>query len=109
MILEPQQHSKSPSKKTILLVCGAIVLVLLGALVTVIWKYNSRDTAAAQAEEASKTSERILSKIGNIYELPKSDTPTVALVQDKSKLGDQPFFASVQNGDYIVIYSKTKM
>jgi len=110
MIFEPHHHnSKSPSKKTILLICGAVVLLLVGALVTVIWKYNQKDSASAQAAEASKTSQRIIEKVGKIYQLPEGDDPTVALIQDKTKLGNQEFFSKVENGDYILVYSKDKM
>lgn len=53
-------------------------------------------------------SEVLLAQIGKLIEIPKDETPTIATVQDKDKLKDQPFFANAQNGDKIVIYTKAK-
>jgi hypothetical protein len=110
MTFESQpSSSKSPSTKTILLICGAVVLVLIGALATVLWKYNQKNSPSAQATEASKTSQRIIEKVGKIYMLPEGGDPTVALIQDKTKLGNQEFFSKAENGDYVLVYSKDKM
>lgn len=49
----------------------------------------------------------LTSKIGKLIELPTGETPTVATVSDKTKLLDQPFFKNAQNGDKVLIYSKT--
>jgi hypothetical protein len=46
--------------------------------------------------------------VGKIYDVPKNEQPTVALVQDKNKLQSQAFFQKVQNGDYVLIFPKSK-
>ena len=50
----------------------------------------------------------ITAKLGVIYQLPEDETPTVATVLDKEKLKTQPFFAKAENGDKVIIYSKSQ-
>lgn len=66
--------------------------------------FKQDPNAAAQAE-ANKTIEAV----GKLYSLPKDETPSVATVKDKTKLKDQPFFASAENGDVTLIYSTAKL
>jgi hypothetical protein len=46
----------------------------------------------------------IAAKIGSFYEVPQ-ETPTVATVTDKSKLGTDQFFSGAENGDKILIFA----
>lgn len=50
----------------------------------------------------------IVDAVAKHMELPTDETPTLATVQDKDKLKDQPFFTNAQNGDRILIYTKAK-
>lgn len=47
-------------------------------------------------------------KVGKLLTLPTDEQPTVATVQDKEKLKDQPFFKDAQNGDKLLIYTKAQ-
>jgi len=51
----------------------------------------------------------ITDKLGKIYDLPKDEEPTVATVLDKEKLKDQAFFAKAENGDKVVIFTKSQL
>lgn len=62
------------------------------------------DPRAAALEETSK----LVSKIGNLIDLPQGEDPTVATVSDKEKLKDQPFFAKAENGDKVLIYTQAR-
>lgn len=59
-------------------------------------------------EAAAEEKKDILGKVGAILELPKNEEPTVATVNDKEKLKDQPFFANAQNGDSLIVYANAK-
>ncbi len=56
-----------------------------------------------QAEENKVT----LEAVSKLYTLPENETPTIASVQDKSKLADQPFFKDAENGDMLIVYEKS--
>jgi hypothetical protein len=45
-------------------------------------------------------------QLEKIMILPQGETPTLATVTNKEKLGGQPFFANAQNGDKVLIFSK---
>lgn len=75
-----------------------------------------QDTDAAKAqmiaalqEDALQSQMRILQEIANQRELPKNETPTIALITDVGKLSGEAFFANGQNGDYIVAYKKANL
>lgn len=59
-------------------------------------------------ESAKLETDKIKSEISSIIELPSDEEPTIATVSDVSKLGNQPFFSKAQNGDKLIMYSKSK-
>ena len=46
-------------------------------------------------------------EIGALMELPGDEVPTLATVTNREKLADQPFFQKAQNGDKVLIYTKS--
>lgn len=97
--------------KMYLMGAAAAIFVLTVLAGFFFWKYmalkdTDKNTAAA---EAQKTSNRIISQVGQLYKLPTGEEPTVAQVQDKNKLSGQTFFAAAENGDYILVYKKSKL
>ena len=110
----PKPHFKKPSfkgGKLPLVIALAGVLVVLGGGAFGYQKYmalreeNARlaNPQTAQESEANKLKE----EVAKIIELP-NENPTVATVVDVDKLKSQPFFASAQNGDRVLIFAQAK-
>lgn len=59
-------------------------------------------------EVAEKEKAELVKKVGMIAELPQEDSPTVATVTDIESVKDQQFFSNAQNGDKVLIYTKSK-
>lgn len=51
---------------------------------------------------------QITSAVGNVMILPTDETPTLATVQDISKLKNQAIFARAQDGDRVLMYTKAQ-
>jgi hypothetical protein len=102
------------NSKNIILIL-AIVLVL-GAGGTAYYFYSQYHTAQNKLNNpnqvAQEETQALIDKMSKIIDLPKADIkggePTLATVLDKSKLKDQAFFASAENGDKVLIYTKAK-
>lgn len=92
--------------KVLLIVAGIIVVALAAAAIYFFMKYQGIKKNPNQVAQAEVN--RIVKLVGQLMTLPNDESPTLATVQDKSKLSDQPFFASAQNGDVILIYTKAK-
>lgn len=93
-------------RRTVTYILVGVIVVLLASVVVLFWKYQQTKNPG---DEARKTSARIIQKVSDLYLLPKDEEPTVAQIQDKSKLGNQQFFKSSENGDYLLIYQKSKV
>ncbi|MFZ3301179.1 MAG: hypothetical protein WA152_00515 [Microgenomates group bacterium] len=73
-------------------------------------QYKETKIVLDNPEVASQNEvKEITDKLGKIYELPKDEEPTVATVLDMEKLKDQPFFSNAQNGDKVIIYTKSQL
>lgn len=84
---------------------SVIIVILIATVGVLFWKYQQ----AKETDSAKETSARIIQKVSNLYFVPNDEEPTVAQIQDKDKLGNQEFFKSSQNGDYLLIYQKAKV
>lgn len=96
-----------PNKIILWVVAVLVVLGLAAAATFFFFQYTylkNNPNAAAQ-----ETTQRLVGKVGQLYVLPSDETPTVAQVQDKDKLKDQSFFSKAENGDYILIYTNSKL
>lgn len=97
---------------TLKIIVGLGALVIFIALIGSVYKqveYQQSQkllknpTLAAQLEVQD-----LLQKVGNVMELPKGESPTIATVSDVTKLKNQPFFVNAQNGDKVLIYAGAK-
>jgi len=66
------------------------------------WKLNN------PAEVAKQDTKDTITAIAKLMMLPADEEPISATIDDITKLKDQPFFANAQNGDKILIYTKSK-
>lgn len=87
---------------------GAVfVVILLATIGLLVWKLQQSNVD--ETAKAKETSERIIDKVSNLYLVPESEEPTVAVIQDKDKLGNKEFFKQAQNGDYLLVYPDGKI
>jgi hypothetical protein len=100
-------RAKNMNPRTVLLVGIGIIAVLLVTVVALFVKYN--DLKKDPDANAKETSQRIIAEVSDMYIVPTNEEPTVAQVQDKAKLKDQPFFKDTRNGDYILVYTDARL
>jgi hypothetical protein len=83
----------------------AVMLVSLmhdkGQLETKVSKLSGSSSVAAKDEV-----NRLTQQIGQYYQLPTGETPTLATVSDVTKVRNQAFFKDAANGDKVLLYSK---
>ncbi len=83
--------------------------ILVLAVTAAFFFKEYRDIKKSPEATAKATSQRIIEKVGDIYMLPANETPTVAKIEDKSKLEGQTFFTAAENGDYLLVYTDAKI
>ncbi|MFA6081414.1 MAG: hypothetical protein WC741_03320 [Patescibacteria group bacterium] len=88
-----------------------LVIILLIAVLPSLYFYTKYEKAQNIVNSLDKNTDEtklLIDKIGNLMVLPKNEVPIVATVSDKKKLINQPFFQIAENGDKVLIYSKSK-
>jgi cell division protein FtsB len=121
---EADQPSKGSDKRVkknnpkgtahvVLIVIAVLAILGLGAWgiysYTELQKLRDPELVQQQTEEQVKAdTQALVEKVGKLIKLPEGE-PVVATVTDKEKLTDQPFFASSENGDKVLIYSESSM
>lgn len=88
-----------------ILIMVFLVLIVLGIGGGVFYYQQYRNLQADPIIEAQKETNRLVSILGKLMELPKNETPTIATISDREKLQDQAFFAEAQNGDVLFAYT----
>lgn len=86
-----------------------IVLLVAGLAALTYFYIDTKNelNAAKNPETAGKTeTEQIVNQVNKFLQLPTDEAPTLATVNDISKLKNQQFFKNAQNGDKVLIYSK---
>lgn len=90
----------------------AVVLIVIGALGASVFYYGkyqrTQKLLANPNLVAQEETKDVVNKVGQLFELPKDEVPTMATVSDKSKLASQPFFTHAENGDKVLIYTNMK-
>jgi len=87
-----------------------VVIVIVGFVWVGIQYKETRDqlTQLKNPNTAGQTEiEIVTNQVKNSIELPANETPTLATVSDSSKLKSQLFFKNAENGDKVLIYTKS--
>lgn len=99
---------KKTGKVNIIISVVLVVIAVALAALTFYFYRQYQNIKKNPNQVAQAEIDAVVANVGRIIDLPKDETPTLATVQDKDKLKDQPFFAQAQNGDKILIYTKSK-
>ena len=102
-----------PSRRTVLDILLIVAIVALGLWTWTLYndKQNLSDQLAQVNENPQIAVEQqtkdLLAKVGQLIQLPKGETPTIAAVSDAAKAKKQSaFFANDENGDKVLMYVK---
>jgi hypothetical protein len=93
-------------KIIVLATVALIFLMMAGA--NVFFYREWREFKSGKNGNSQNDVAAITKKIGKFMELPADETPTIATVSDREKLKEQPFFTKAQNGDKVLIYTKSQ-
>jgi hypothetical protein len=109
---KPVKPKRSLFKKTNIIAAIAVILVIFSGIVT--YKYIQANNQIKQLKNhpqqvVNNSTAKLLANVGKIAVLPTNESPTVALVKNSSKLTNQPFFTHAQDGDYVIVYSQSKV
>jgi hypothetical protein len=102
-VAPPAEAQKSSKLKLSALtpVKTVVVLLVLLAGILIIRQYMQ-----TRNELVLNDPSKLSAHIGAFLELPTGETPTLATVNEASKLKSQPFFRNAQDGDKVLIYSQ---
>lgn len=92
---------KGKGKRVFLLLLSYIIVALI------VWQIQSQfsNSPERQQELARQEVQAIVDKVGEIMILPTNEFPQMATVDNAAELSKtQAFFASVENGDKVLIY-----
>lgn len=103
----PVLHIKKKSLRRIIILLLIVITIASASFAYFIYENNNTLNENFNLSE-QKESEKLVSVLGKLIELPKGETPTIATVLDKDKLKGQEFFANVENGDKLFIYNLEK-
>lgn len=97
-------ESNVVSKKQVyVLVAVLIGIVLVLTAVSGVLYYQNKKNSSGGVNEL----ESILSKLDKVIELP-TESPTLATVNDKNKLPQEPFYKKAQNGDKVLLFNEAR-
>lgn len=98
----------APKKGWIKYAAGLLLVALIAFLV---YGYISTKNQLEQAKNGGGTgqteTQQLVNQVGKLVQLPQGETPTIATVNNSTKLKNQAFFKDAQNGDKVLIYSKS--
>jgi len=104
-------HNEVKLSKKLILILGTILTlcVVVGFGLYYYLHYQQNQKILKNPLWASEVEqETVVSKVGQLTQLPTDEKPTIAKVSDITKLQNQPFFQHAKNGDYVLIYTKAK-
>ena len=91
---------------------AVLIVITAVSLVTAIRQSNKvkslQMSAVAQGGQSPADIQKIVSEVSKHIVLPETETPTMAMVSDLSKLKGQPFFERTELGDIVLIYGTSR-
>ena len=81
---------------------------ILSAGLAIYFFFEVRSLRANPQQVAEKEVQAIVARVGKLMVLPQDEIPTMATILDPAELVDQPFFASAQKGDKVLLYTNAK-
>lgn len=97
--------------KTIIIILIIFIVAAVAAAPSYYFykQYQKVQTLLKNPTEAGKIEiKELMKKVSKLMDLPKGEDPVVAVVTDKEKLKDQPFFNKAEIGDRVLIFSNAK-
>lgn len=88
-------------QKPTIIVTALVIIILAG---TVAWLLAGRHT-----NPGNQQVNIVKTEVGKLMILPKDEQPTLATVEDKTKLTDKFLVANAENGDRVLIYTKKQL
>lgn len=107
------KKSKLSKKNTKVLVIVLVALAIVGVGAYFAYDYvqdqNAKIERLSDPQQAAKDeATRVKELVAELADIPADETPTIATVNDASKLQGQAFFINAQNGDKVLIFTKAK-
>lgn len=103
---------KRGGKRILFSVANVVLICALAATAGYYFKkYDNLKNHPPSADQLAKAeTDEIVAKVKKLYgSLPTDEQPTLARVQDKDKLKDQPFFEKAEKDDVTLIYANAKL
>ncbi len=100
----------SPKKSKMTGAVAAMVVIGLAATGGYFFSTHvaSQRLAANPQKLVEDQNNKLIQEVEKVYLLPENEKPSVATVKDKEKLKSNPLFDTAENGDKILIYSKSR-
>lgn len=99
--------NKLNSSKAIAIVALLIAIASVGFATLQYNETQKLKTSEGQKQVAEDEAKVLKTKVSKLMQLP-DENPTVATIQDISKLKDQAFFDDAKNGDKVLIFTEAK-
>lgn len=112
-VVSSPKRAKKSSKKITIIVVAVVAVLAIGVASYFIYDYvqdqNAKIERLSDPQEAAKDeAAKVTALVAALADVPSDETPTVATVNDASKLQGQAFFVKAQNGDKVLIFTKAK-
>lgn len=98
-------HAMSPKRFILTLI---FLVAVAGVAGSVYFHQRYQELKEHPNAAAEAVSLRLVEAIGKLIELPVDEAPSVVTIVDTTKLSDQPFFKTAQNGDILLAYVNSK-
>ena len=106
------QHIPDPEKvmPVFKIVVGLFLLgaVTSGLTIGMVRTFPEMVGLSKSGQQSEVELNALLTEVEKLMELPKSEKPIVATVDDANKVQSQQFFKNAQNGDRVLIYSNAR-